>query len=71
MVISLSTSICVASDAAKSAPAPAPARPQARQQPTHDQIARRAFEIYAGRGYTNGNHMQDWLQAERELNTQK
>lgn len=48
--------------------APVAAKPQPRPQPTHDQIARRAYEIYANRGYTHGNHEQDWLQAERELN---
>jgi hypothetical protein len=51
--------------------APVAAKPQPRPQPTlatHDQIARRAYEIYANRGYTHGNHEQDWLQAEHELN---
>ncbi len=55
----------------KPAPAPVAARPQPRPQPTHDQIAHRAYEIFADRGYTHGNHEQDWLQAERELNGQK
>lgn len=36
-------------------------------QPTHDQIARRAYEIYAGRGYIDGHADEDWAQAEREL----
>lgn len=35
--------------------------------PTSEEIAKRAFEIYAGRGYAHGYHEQDWLQAEREL----
>jgi hypothetical protein len=49
-------------------PQPKPAAPvAAKPQPTHDQIAHRAYEIYAGRGYTDGSHEQDWLQAEREL----
>ena len=39
----------------------------AQLRPTHEQIARRAYEIYAGRGYADGNDKQDWLQAEREL----
>jgi len=52
------------------APAPVAAKPQPRPRPTHEQIARRAYEIYAGRGCSHGDHMQDWLQAEREL-TQK
>ena len=35
--------------------------------PTHDEIAKRAYEIYLGRGQSEGNAAQDWLQAEREL----
>jgi hypothetical protein len=34
--------------------------------PSREQIARRAYEIYAGRG-TGGREMEDWVQAEREL----
>jgi hypothetical protein len=52
-----------------------PARPQntlavaptPRSSPTHEQVARRAYEIFLGRGGTPGNPEQDWLQAEREL----
>ena len=39
--------------------------PQA--EPTIDQIAQRAYEIYQSRGGTDGQDMEDWLQAEREL----
>jgi Protein of unknown function (DUF2934) len=35
--------------------------------PSHDDIAARAYQIYQARGYTPGDPMQDWLQAEREL----
>ena len=35
--------------------------------PSHDHIAARAYQIYVERGYTPGDPMQDWLQAEREL----
>jgi hypothetical protein len=35
--------------------------------PTLDQIAQRAYEIYQSRGGTDGQDMEDWLQAEREL----
>ncbi len=38
-----------------------------RSGPTHEQIARRAYEIYLARGGQHGNHEQDWHQAEREL----
>lgn len=35
--------------------------------PTHEQIARRAYELYAQRGYVDGYAEEDWAQAEREL----
>jgi hypothetical protein len=35
--------------------------------PAHDQISRRAYEIWARRGFTHGAHDQDWAEAEREL----
>jgi hypothetical protein len=34
---------------------------------THEQIARRAYEIFLARGGEHGHHEQDWAQAEREL----
>lgn len=36
-------------------------------QPTHDDIARRAYELYEARGHQDGHHFEDWLTAEREL----
>jgi hypothetical protein len=33
----------------------------------HEQIARRAYEIFLARGGQHGHHEQDWQQAEREL----
>ena len=36
-------------------------------QPTHEQIALRAYHIFLERGSTPGNPMEDWLRAEREL----
>ncbi|WP_309891247.1 DUF2934 domain-containing protein [Archangium sp.] len=38
-----------------------------RTSPTHEQIARRAYEIFCARGSTQGNPEEDWFQAEREL----
>jgi hypothetical protein len=38
-----------------------------RNQPTQEQIARRAYEIFLARGGQQGNPEQDWFQAEREL----
>ena len=35
--------------------------------PSSADIARRAFEIYCERGCRDGEDVQDWLQAEREL----
>ncbi len=34
---------------------------------THEDIARRAFEIYVARGASDGDALGDWVQAEREL----
>ncbi len=46
---------------AKKAPA------KTSSKPTHEQIAKRAYEIYLERGCTSGDPMQDWLRAEQEL----
>jgi hypothetical protein len=42
------------------------AKPAARAI-THDMIAKRVYEIYAGRGYAPGNPDADWTEAERQL----
>ncbi len=34
-----------------------------------DQIRRRAYQIYEARGSEHGRDMQDWLEAEQELQT--
>jgi hypothetical protein len=34
---------------------------------TKDAIAQRAYELYVARGCEDGHHLEDWLQAEREL----
>ena len=39
----------------------------ASHRPTHDQISRRAYQIYLERGACPGNELDDWLRAEREL----
>jgi hypothetical protein len=56
----------------KSTPNPAtpvPGEPgvSTRYQPTEDQIALRAYHIYLDRGESDGNPLDDWLQAEHEL----
>lgn len=35
--------------------------------PTHDEIARRAHQLYEARGGEHGRDVEDWLRAEREL----
>ena len=39
----------------------------APRMPTQAEIQKRAFEIYAGRGYAPGNPVADWQEAERQL----
>jgi hypothetical protein len=38
-----------------------------KHQPTHEEIARRAYQIYQERGGVPGNEFEDWTRAEREL----
>ncbi|HYX92558.1 MAG TPA: DUF2934 domain-containing protein [Myxococcaceae bacterium] len=45
----------------------APANVLAQPRPTHEEIARRAYEIFVARGGEHGHDVDDWLQAEREL----
>lgn len=37
------------------------------RQPSHQEIAARAYELYIQRGRQDGHDMDDWLQAEYEL----
>ncbi|PYT69445.1 MAG: DUF2934 domain-containing protein [Acidobacteria bacterium] len=39
----------------------------AKSDPTQEEIARRAYEIYLERGGAPGHELEDWTQAEREL----
>ena len=36
-------------------------------QEINDLIARRAYELFASKGFTHGHHQEDWLQAESEI----
>ena len=36
--------------------------------PNQDELARRAYELYQVRGGQPGHELEDWLQAEREIN---
>ena len=40
---------------------------EALSSPTTEQIQQRAYELYIARGGDEGNDIEDWLQAEREL----
>ncbi len=58
----------------QSAPQPATAAasaPAALHPPTHDDIALRAFAIYAEKGRAKGHCQQNWHQAENELRKQQ
>jgi hypothetical protein len=39
----------------------------ARQAPTTEAVAKRAFELFLARGGEQGHDVEDWLQAEHEL----
>jgi hypothetical protein len=39
--------------------------------PTHEQISKRAYELYLERGSVEGHHDEDWLLAEAELSSGK
>ena len=43
--------------------------PATRPLPSHDQIARRAYELWIQSGYVDGRDAENWAQAERELCT--
>ena len=42
-------------------------RTQVARRPSHEEIAKRAFEIYLSRGEWPGRDVEDWLEAERQL----
>jgi hypothetical protein len=48
-------------------PPPGPATALASRVPTHEEIARRAFELYVARGQDEGSDVSDWLRAQSEL----
>jgi Protein of unknown function (DUF2934) len=41
-----------------------------KREPSHVQIADRAFEIYVSRGGEHGHDVGDWFEAERQLRTE-
>ena len=50
----------------KSSPARSVSR-TARRHPAREEIELRAYQIYLGRGGAQGQDLEDWLRAEREL----
>ncbi len=40
-----------------------------RAEGYHDRVAERAYELYEQRGRQDGGDMEDWLDAERELDS--
>lgn len=46
---------------------PSMAQPTTTVKVPNDKIAMRAYEKWCKRGCSHGNHMQDWIEAEREL----
>ena len=51
---------------------PSPIQPHAadtsaNHEPSHEEISRRAYEIYLKHGSLPGDELDDWLHAEREL----
>ena len=49
---------------------PAPEAVRQPDEPRMNRIARRAHEIYEARGGEHGKAMEDWLQAEREVDAE-
>jgi len=50
--------------------APIQARTTQHQTPTRDEVAQRAYDLYQQRGGGDGRDLEDWLQAERDLQRQ-
>jgi len=44
--------------------------PASRKTPTQEMIALRAYQKWLARGCPNNTHIQDWLEAEAELNAE-
>ena len=53
--------------ASSTAQAPNKRWSEAARVPSHDEIVMRAYEIYLTRGASPGRELDDWLEAEREL----
>ncbi len=51
----------------KAAPSSKAAAAGLTSEPTREQVAARAYELYLARGSLDGYHEEDWLLAEAEL----
>jgi hypothetical protein len=45
-------------------------KPEAAAEPSHGDIAERAYDIYVTKGRRQGECVRNWLQAEQDLRTQ-
>jgi Protein of unknown function (DUF2934) len=52
-------------------PKAVPAQLTHEPEPAESEVARRAYEIYCSRGRQHGHDLDDWLQARRELKSQR
>ncbi len=46
------------------------AHPASQVKVPHEKVCMRAYEKWCQRGRPHGTHLQDWLEAERELQTE-
>lgn len=51
-------------------PAPKPVKAPARYEPSQEEIQTRAFELFVSGGCQEGNDLENWLRAEKELRLQ-
>lgn len=40
---------------------------EVRRERSHEEVARRAYELFEARGGAEGGELDDWLEAERQL----
>ena len=59
--------VAIAGGTTREASQPDLAEEATKQEPTPEEIRKRAFEIHIERGGIHGCDLDDWLQAEREL----
>lgn len=57
------------SRSSRSSSEPIPLKAVPALVPSHEEIAKRAFEIWCGKGRPQGTAEQDWVEAERSLSS--